>query len=403
MAEPSMPMPSSKADSSSAGATDTLFSVPSTSVNQSRTKRMSRSSSVRSTNSCCRSTTTPRAGLLAGQCPPAPLRRDYADHGAGRRFGCGTMDHMPTLRIALAQVNSTVGDIAGNAASVRRWSRTAADAGAQLVAFPEMMLTGYPIEDLVFRDSFVTASRQALHRLAADLAADGLGDLAVVVGYVDADGPAPTSADAQPGRGRRDASALLLGGEVKATYYKHHLPNYGVFDEDRYFEPGRSLTVVRFGGVDMALTVCEDLWQAGGPFKAACKAGVGLVININASPYELNKDDVRLPLVKRRAAEAGATVAYVNLIGGQDELVFDGDSMIVTADGELLTRAGQFTSELLVHDLDLPAADETPNDPGSAPGPVGRSDESPQGELTADDHMGVVRVDLPDALRPITG
>src|SRR4051795_8610252 len=253
---------------------------------------------------------------------------------------------MPTLRLALAQVNSTVGDIAGNAAVVRRWTRRAADAGAQLVAFPEMMLTGYPIEDLVFRNSFVEASQQALRTLAADLAADGLGDLAVVVGYVDADGPAPTSADAVPGSGRRDASALLLGGRVVATYFKHHLPNYGVFDEDRYFEPGTSLTVVRFGGVDIALTVCEDLWQAGGPFSAACRAGVGLVLNINASPYEMNKDDVRLPLVKRRAAEAGSTVAYVNSVGGQDELVFDGDSMIVTAGGELLTRAGQFTEEL---------------------------------------------------------
>jgi NAD+ synthase (glutamine-hydrolysing) len=312
------------------------------------------------------------------------------------------MDRMPTLRIALAQVNSTVGDIAGNAAAVRRWSRAAADAGAQLVAFPEMMLTGYPIEDLVFRDSFVHASQRGLRTLAADLAADGLGDLAVIVGYVDADGPAPTSAAAVPGSGRRDASALLLGGEVVATYDKHHLPNYGVFDEDRYFEPGESLTVVRYGGLDIALTVCEDLWQAGGPFAAACRAGVSLVVNINASPYELNKDDVRLPLVKRRAAEAGATVAYVNLIGGQDDLVFDGDSMIVTADGELLARAGQFTEELLVHDLELPAAGETPNDPGSGPAPelVGRSDESPGGEASSDDHMPIHRVDVPQAPRP---
>ncbi|GIF11732.1 NAD+ synthase [Actinoplanes teichomyceticus] len=272
---------------------------------------------------------------------------------------------MPTLRIALAQVNSTVGDIPGNAAAVRRWSRAAADAGAHLVAFPEMMLTGYPIEDLVFRNSFVDASQRALRDLAAALAADGLGELAVVVGYVDADGPAAISFDAAPGTGRRDASALLYRGEVAATYFKHHLPNYGVFDEDRYFEPGSALTVVRFGGVDVALTVCEDIWQAGGPFTAARRAGVGLVVNINASPYELNKDDVRLPLVQRRAAEAGATVAYVNLIGGQDELVFDGDSMIVGPDGELLARAGQFTEELLVHDLDLPAADAAPNPQGS--------------------------------------
>ncbi|MEU4241018.1 NAD+ synthase [Actinoplanes sp. NPDC026619] len=268
---------------------------------------------------------------------------------------------MPTLRIALAQVNSTVGDIAGNAAAVRRWSREAADAGAQLVAFPEMMLTGYPIEDLVFRDSFVAASQAALLNLAADLAADGLGDLAVVVGYVDADGSAATSAEHAHGRGRRDASALLFGGRVAARYFKHHLPNYGVFDEDRYFEPGHELTVVRVGGVDVALTVCEDIWQAGGPFTAARRAGAGLVLNINASPYELNKDDVRLPLVMRRAAEAGAAVAYVNAVGAQDELVFDGDSMIVTAHGELLTRAGQFTEELLIHDLSLPAADASPN------------------------------------------
>jgi NAD+ synthase (glutamine-hydrolysing) len=305
---------------------------------------------------------------------------------------------MPTLRIALAQVNSTVGDIAGNAAAVRRWSRAAADAGAQLIAFPEMMLTGYPIEDLVFRNSFVSASQKGLATLAKDLAADGLGDLAVVVGYVDADGPPATSADATPGKGRRDASALLYGGEVVATYYKHHLPNYGVFDEDRYFEPGTSLTVVRFGGVDVALTVCEDLWQAGGPFAAAREAGVGMVLNINASPYEMNKDDVRLPLVKRRAAEAGATVAYVNLIGGQDELVFDGDSMIVTAAGELLARAGQFTEELLVHDLSLPAADTAPNEPG-------RADETPAPmvEERIDDDMSITRVEVDGTPRPALG
>jgi NAD+ synthase (glutamine-hydrolysing) len=273
------------------------------------------------------------------------------------------MRGMPTLRIALAQVNSTVGDIRGNAESVRRWSRSAADAGAHLVAFPEMMLTGYPIEDLVFRNSFVEASQRALRTLAADLAADGLGELAVVVGYVDADGPPAISSDAAPGAGRRDASALLHRGEVAATYFKHHLPNYGVFDEDRYFEAGDTLTVVRLGGVDVALTVCEDIWQAGGPFTAARRAGVGLVVNINASPYELNKDDVRLALVQRRAVEAGAAVAFVNMVGGQDELVFDGDSMIVSSSGELLARTGQFTEELLVHDLDLPLA----NDDAPAP------------------------------------
>ncbi|MER7444154.1 NAD+ synthase [Micromonospora avicenniae] len=266
---------------------------------------------------------------------------------------------MPTLRIALSQVNPTVGDLVGNAHLVRAWTRRAADAGAQLVAFPEMMLTGYPVEDLVFRRSFVAASRAALSRLAEDLAADGLGELPVIVGYLDADGPPQVSGDAEPGRGARNAAALLHRGAVVATYFKHHLPNYGVFDEDRYFVPGDMLTVLRIGGVDVALTICEDLWQAGGPFAAAREAGVGLVVNINGSPYELNKDDIRLPLVRRRAAEAGATIAYVNMIGGQDELVFEGDSMIVSADGELLARAPQFAEHLLVHDLELPTAGES--------------------------------------------
>ncbi|MFJ6196215.1 NAD+ synthase [Micromonospora sp. NPDC092111] len=263
---------------------------------------------------------------------------------------------MPTLRLALCQVNPTVGDTAGNAELIRAWTRRAADAGAQLVAFPELMLTGYPVEDLVFRRSFVAASQAALRRLAADLAADGLGDLPVVVGYLDADGPPQVSGDAQPGRGARNAAALLHRGEIVASYFKHHLPNYGVFDEDRYFVPGDTLTVVRVGGVDVALTICEDLWQAGGPFAVARQAGVGLVVNINGSPYELNKDDIRLPLVRRRAAEAGAPIAYVNMIGGQDELVFEGDSMIVAADGTLLTRAPQFVEHLLVHDVELPEA-----------------------------------------------
>jgi NAD+ synthase (glutamine-hydrolysing) len=307
------------------------------------------------------------------------------------------MRAMPTLRIALAQVNSTVGDIHGNAAAVRRWAKEAADAGAHLVAFPEMMLTGYPIEDLVFRNSFVEASREALATLAADLAADGLGDVAVVVGYVDADGPAATSSAAEPGSGRRDGSALLHGGTIAATYFKHHLPNYGVFDEDRYFEPGDALTVVRIGGVDVALTVCEDIWQAGGPFTAARRAGAGLVVNINASPYELNKDDVRLPLVQRRAAEAGATVAYVNAVGGQDELVFDGDSIIVSADGALLARGGQFTEQLLVHDLDLPHADAAPN-------PEGETDAAkPRVEQEIADEMAIRRVTIDGPLRDAQG
>jgi NAD+ synthase (glutamine-hydrolysing) len=260
------------------------------------------------------------------------------------------------LRIALAQVNPIVGDIAGNVETVRSVARRAAAAGAQLIAFPEMMLTGYPVEDLVFRESFVAASKAALAALATQLVDDGIGDTAIAVGYLDADGSSRMSAEAVPGHGPRNALAVISGGRVVATYFKHHLPNYGVFDEDRYFIPGDTLQVVRIGGADVAFTICEDIWQAGGPFAAAGRAGVGLVVNINGSPYELDKDDIRLPLVTRRAAEAGATVAYVNMVGGQDELVFDGDSIIVSADGELIARAPQFTEDLLITDLELPVA-----------------------------------------------
>jgi NAD+ synthase (glutamine-hydrolysing) len=249
------------------------------------------------------------------------------------------------LRIALAQVDLVVGDLAGNAAMVLERSRQAAEAGAQLVAFPEMTLTGYPPEDLVLRRSFRQASTACLHRLAADLAAAGLAELGVLVGYLD---------DAEDAA--RNAAALLQDGRVVARYFKHHLPNYGVFDEDRYFRPGRALTVVRFGGVDIGLTICEDVWQDGGPFSAAAAARVGLLLNINGSPYERNKDDVRLTLVRRRAIEAGAAVVYVNQVGGQDELVFDGGSFVMAADGSLLARAPQFVEGVFLVELELPAA-----------------------------------------------
>ena len=262
---------------------------------------------------------------------------------------------MPQLRVALAQVNPTVGDIEGNARIVVDRARRAADAGAHLVLFPEMMLTGYPPEDLVLRRSFLTASQDAVGRLAHELGRAGLGDLGVVVGYLDA------CRDPSPRLGRpagepQNSAAFLHGGRLVARYAKHHLPNYGVFDEFRYFVPGDTLAVVRLHGVDVAMTICEDLWQEGGPIAVCHAAGVGLVANINGSPYERKKDDVRCELTRRRSAEAGATLAYVNMVGGQDELVFDGDSIVVAPDGEVLARAAQFDEELLVVDLDLPAA-----------------------------------------------
>ncbi|MFJ8583490.1 NAD+ synthase [Streptomyces sp. NPDC093595] len=282
---------------------------------------------------------------------------------------------MPQLRLALNQIDSTVGDLAGNAEAVVHWTRHAAGQGAHLVAFPEMVLTGYPVEDLALRSSFVEASRAALRALAGRLADEGFGGLPVVVGYLD------RSEKAQPRYGQpagapQNAAAVLYGGEVVLSFAKHHLPNYGVFDEFRYFVPGDTMPVVRVHGVDVALAICEDLWQEGGRVPAARSARAGLLLSVNASPYERNKDDVRLELVRKRAQEAGCTLAYLAMIGGQDELVFDGDSIVVDKDGEVIARAPQFAEGSVILDLDLPAA----------------SDDAPTG--TVDDGLRVERVVL---------
>ena len=278
------------------------------------------------------------------------------------------------LRIALAQVNATVGDLDGNAGLIVEWTRRAAAQGARVVVFPEMMLTGYPVEDLALRASFVEASIAALHAVAARLAAEGLGGIAVVTGYLDRRTDlAPRTG--LPAGAPLDAAALLHGGRVVITSAKHHLPNYGVFDEFRYFVPGNTLPVFRLpvnsaspggrppqtppGGdesVEIAIAICEDLWQDGGPVAVCRRAGAGLLVVPNASPYERGKDDVRLDLCVRRAREANAALAYANMIGGQDELVFDGDSILVAADGALLARGPQFEEALVVADLDLPNA-----------------------------------------------
>ncbi|MEE1836642.1 NAD+ synthase [Streptomyces sp. SP17KL33] len=266
---------------------------------------------------------------------------------------------MPQLRLALNQIDSTVGDIAGNAEAVVRWTRHSAEQGAHLVAFPEMVLTGYPVEDLALRGSFVEASRAALRALAARLADEGFGELPVIVGYLDrSESAAPKYG--QPAGAPRNAGAVLHRGEVALTYAKHHLPNYGVFDEFRYFVPGDTMPVLRLHGVDIALAICEDLWQDGGRVPAARSAGAGLLLSINASPYERDKDDTRLELVRKRAQEAGCTTAYLAMIGGQDELVFDGDSIVVDRHGEVVARAPQFAEGCVVLDLDLPAAAAEP-------------------------------------------
>ena len=289
---------------------------------------------------------------------------------------------MTTLRLALAQVNYTVGDLTGNCATVLEITREAASRGADLVAFPELTVTGYPPEDLVLRAGFRAASRTMLEKLAVDLDAAGLGEIAVVVGYVDDDG--------YP----RNAAAFLLGGSVVAHYFKQHLPNYGVFDERRYFVPGQRFTLVHHRGVDIALTICEDLWQDGGPFAVAGAVGVDLVVNINGSPYEREKDDVRLELLQRRAAEAGAAITYVNTVGGQDELVFDGDSMLIAGDGTVVLRAPQYVQDVYYADFDVP---ERPRPSGPVTQPVDRADtEVPAVDAVREPLPVVVADRLPD-------
>ncbi len=303
---------------------------------------------------------------------------------------------MPRLRIALAQTNSTVGDLDGNAARVAEWTLRAAEQGAALVVFPEMMLTGYPVEDLALRASFVDASIAALDVTAQRLAADGLGSIAVVTGYLGKRTGLPPRVGLPTGA-PLDAAALLHGGQVVVTTAKHHLPNYGVFDEYRYFVPGHRLPVFRLpcpgpgspdGAVDVAIAICEDLWQDGGPVAVTRQAAAGLLVVPNASPFERGKEEARLELCARRAREAGATLAYVNMMGGQDELVFDGDSIIVDAAGQLLARGPQFEETLVLADLELP-----PADPAVLPG-----------ETPADAHDGTTitihRVTLP-ALPPL--
>ncbi|HWN61754.1 MAG TPA: NAD+ synthase [Streptosporangiaceae bacterium] len=271
---------------------------------------------------------------------------------------------MTKLRIALAQVNATVGDLDGNAELIVAWTRRAAERGARVVVFPEMMLTGYPVEDLALRASFVEASIATLHAMAARLEAEGLGGVAMVTGYLDrrTDLAARTGL---PAGAPQDAAALIYGGRVVITSAKHHLPNYGVFDEFRYFVPGDTLPVFRVPtpdgqSVEVAIAICEDLWQDGGPVSVCRRSGAGLLVVPNASPYERDKEDVRLDLVVRRAREARSALAYANMVGGQDELVFDGGSILVAADGTLLARGPQFEEALVIADLDLPAAPEPP-------------------------------------------
>jgi NAD+ synthase (glutamine-hydrolysing) len=254
------------------------------------------------------------------------------------------------LTVALAQVNPRVGDLSGNAAIVRNFSKKASELGASLVAFPEMVLTGYPIEDLSLRKSFQEASKKALNQLAKDLVLDGLKDLTVVVGYLDSTGEKASLG--VPTGGPQNAAAVIRNGEVITKYIKHHLPNYGVFDEYRYFVPGTDNCSFEVEGVKVSLAICEDIWQDGGPVSQIAQLKSDLLLVINGSPYEYGKDDTRLQLIQKRAKEVNAPLAYVNMVGGQDELVFDGDSIVVNTDGSIANRASQFVEEIILFEVE---------------------------------------------------
>ena len=264
------------------------------------------------------------------------------------------------LRLALAQMNPIVGDIAFNVGMIAQHVAQAHDGAAHVVVFPEMVITGYPVEDLALRPSFRQASKAAISELAKKVKNDGHGELVLVVGYLDEVSGAIDRLG-QPEGAPQNAVAIIHDGVVKARYAKHHLPNYGVFDEFRNFVPGDSSLVVRIHGIDVGIAICEDIWQEGGPVAELAMRHTGLLLVPNGSPYERNKDDVRLALVQRRAKEAGAPLAYVNMTGGQDDLVFDGDTIVVDAQGELISRAPQFTDALIFVDLELAAHTSIPD------------------------------------------
>ena len=244
-----------------------------------------------------------------------------------------------TFRLAMAQINTTVGDIEGNTRKVIDYIDRAKDARADLVAFPELTIPGYPPEDLLFKKQFVNDNLDALN-----VVVDAATDIAVVVGFVDADSDIHNSA------------AVAFGGEVAGVYHKMHLPNYGVFDEERYFSPGNDCQVYVVNGTPVGVNICEDIWNAVGPTVAQRAAGAELIVNISGSPYYMGKlEDLREKMLSTRAADNGVFVAYVNLVGGQDELVFDGASFLHGPSGELVARGNQFEEELIVLDLDVEA------------------------------------------------
>ena len=250
---------------------------------------------------------------------------------------------MSTLRVGLAQINTTVGDLDGNVAKILEYAAKARELGCDLVAFPELAVTGYPPEDLLLRRRFVLDNRAALQRIV-----DATQGVTLIVGFVDEE-----DGDIY------NAAAVIHDGRLAGVYRKQRLPNYGVFDEERYFQCGVEAPVFEVGGTPIGVNVCEDIWYPDGPSKAQAEAGAKVIVNINGSPYQAGKGRFREEMLATRAGDNAVIVCYVNLVGGQDELVFDGGSMVFGERGGLIARAAQFEEELLVCDLDVEAVQQT--------------------------------------------
>ena len=252
---------------------------------------------------------------------------------------------MPAVRVAMAQINPTVGDLAGNSSKILDFALRAKDQGANLVLFPELALSGYPIEDLALSQDFLTSSHQALLKLAGELDKAGCGEMTVVVGYP---GFAKTPTSWAIGQNK---AAVIRSGKLAGEYAKHHLPNYSVFDEYRVFVPGQELLTFDLENIKFAVVICEDIWQTGGPVAKISESKVDLTLVLNGSPFETSKTDSRLSLVQELARTQSSAVAYVNLVGGQDDLVFDGNSFVVSSSGDEILRAKQFTEDLVCFDV----------------------------------------------------
>lgn len=256
---------------------------------------------------------------------------------------------MPKVRLAMAQTNPIVGDISGNLAQSIAAIDEAVANGANLVVFGEMNLTGYPIEDLAARPSFVDAADASVAQLANYLAKAAYKDLAVVVGH-------PSRAKTSNGWSiANNAATAIIDGKIVGSYAKHHLPNYSVFDEFRNFVPGNDLFSFEFLGLRFSTVICEDIWQTGGPVGQLQQAGTDIALILNGSPFEVTKTDTRLKLVQEIAKAHGCAAAYVNLVGGQDDLVFDGNSFFVNASGQEVARADQFKTALQLIDIESPS------------------------------------------------